>query len=127
MTWVSQLLPLDAPDAVARAPVPPAPQASPETPLPSGAALLIDVRSYAEYMAGHLPGALCLPLPQLEHEVGHKLPDHQATVILYCATGARSEQALGLMQRLGYADAHNGGGALQLAQHLHLTLQPGMG
>ena len=123
MTWVSQLLPVDAPDAVPAAP------ASHDTlpPLPSGAALLIDVRSYAEYMAGHLPGALCLPLPQLEHEVGHKVPDHQATVILYCATGARSEQALGLMQRLGYADVHNGGGALQLAQHLHLTLQPGMG
>jgi phage shock protein E len=89
-------------------------------------ATLIDVRSYAEYMGGHLPGALCLPLPQLEQEIAHKVPEHGRPVILYCATGARSELALGLMRQLGYTDAHNGGGAVQLAARLHKTLQRGL-
>jgi len=95
------------------------------TPLPEDP-LLIDVRSYAEFMSGHLPGAHSLPLSHLEDEVSHKLPDRDAPVVVYCSTGARAEQALGLLQRMGYRNAHNGGGAHQLAQRLHQPLQGGL-
>lgn len=120
MTWSSP-----APanhDSVNGAPV--APPDSP-APLPSGA-VLIDVRSYAEYMAGHLPGAHSLPLPQLEQEVAHRLPDTGTPVVLYCSSGARAEQALGLLQRLGYRDVHNGGAALALARQLGQSLRHGL-
>lgn len=94
-------------------------------PLPE-LALLIDVRSYSEYLAGHLPDAHCVPLPQLGEQIAHLAPDLAAPIILYCASGARSEQALGLLQRQGYTDAHNGGGAVQLAQRLRRPLQAGL-
>lgn len=120
MTWFSELPPADPP-AVALPPMP----APPDALLPADA-LLIDVRSYAEYMAGHLPGARSLPLPLLEQEAAHKLPDKSVALILYCSTGARAEQALGLMQHMGYSQAINGGAAVHLAQRLRQPLQRGL-
>ncbi len=99
--------------------------ASSSTSLPRPATL-IDVRSTNEYMAHHLPGALHIPLAQIAEEIVHRIPLRAAPIILYCASGARSEQALGVLQHLGYTDAHNGGGAVQLAQALGLPLQQGL-
>ena len=95
------------------------------TPLPSPATL-IDVRSTNEYMGHHLPGSINIPLAQLAEEIVHRIPLRATPIILYCASGARSEQALSLLQQLGYTDAHNGGGAAHLAKHLNLDLQPGL-
>jgi len=130
MNWNMSLLPVEAypstpqlhehgPEHAAAA----LDQAAP--PLPQDA-LLIDVRSYAEFMAGHLPGAHCLPMPRLEEQIRLLATDAQTPLIVYCATGARAELALGLLQRLGYRQAHYGGSAVDLAKHLHTRLQPGM-
>ena len=121
MVWMSQPLPTDAPGPLA-----PAPHDAPVPATWPAQALLLDVRSYAEFMAGHLPGAHSLPLPQLEREVMRRAPDRDAPVLLYCSTGARSEQALGLMQQLGYHDVHNGGAAVDLARRLGVVLQRGL-
>ncbi|MCX2862936.1 rhodanese-like domain-containing protein [Paucibacter sp. PLA-PC-4] len=94
-------------------------------PLPEQA-LLIDVRSYSEYMSGHVPGARCIPLPQLAEQIAHLAPDRATPIILYCASGARSEQALGLLQQQGYTEAYNGGGAVQLAERLRCPLERGL-
>ncbi len=93
--------------------------------LPHGATL-IDVRSTNEYMAHHLPGALHIPLAQLAEEIVHRVPQRTTPLILYCASGARSEQGLSLLQHLGYTDAHNGGGAVQLSHALNVPLQEGL-
>ncbi|MDC8784706.1 rhodanese-like domain-containing protein [Roseateles koreensis] len=89
-------------------------------------ALYIDVRSYGEFMAGHLSGAHCLPLVRLEEQIHLLSPDHEVPLVIYCATGARAELALGLVQRLGYKHAVNGGSALSLAERLHTRLHAGM-
>ena len=89
-------------------------------------ATLIDVRSYAEYMSGHISDAQSLPLSNLEKDVVHKLPDRQAAVILYCSSGSRSEQALGIMLHMGYSNVHNGGPATPLARHLGRPIKPGL-
>ena len=93
--------------------------------LPDGA-LLIDVRSTAEYMSGHLEGAINLPLPQFETELPHRAPSRDTPVVVYCASGARSEQALGLMQHQGYTQAHNGGAATDLSRQLGRPIRPGL-
>ena len=93
--------------------------------LPSDA-ILIDVRSYAEYMGGHIAEAHSVPLSHIEKEVVHKVPNRAAPVILYCSSGARSEQALGVMQHMGYSNVHNGGGATHLALHLGKQIRQGM-
>jgi len=127
MNWNSGLLPIEAwMVADAPPPRPPSPdEAKQPRPLPEQARL-IDVRSYAEYMEGHLPGAHCLPLPQLGHLIHALVPERRAALIVYCASGARAELALGLLQRLGYSEVFYGGAAKELAQRLHLGLQRGM-
>lgn len=52
-------------------------------------ARLIDVREHEEYVAGHIPGAVNLPLSELlgrEDELG-------SHTVLICASGNRSSQA----------------------------------
>jgi rhodanese-related sulfurtransferase/DNA-binding MarR family transcriptional regulator len=51
----------------------------------SGSATLIDVRPVEEYTAGHIPGALSVPLDELESRLA-ELPDG-AEIVAYCRGG----------------------------------------
>ena len=53
--------------------------------------LLVDVRQPAEYAAVHIPGALLMPLMELESRL-FDLPDDRE-LVFYCRTGARSQVA----------------------------------
>ena len=72
-------------------------------------ALLVDVRGADEYRQGHIPGSVNLPLPSLAGRksigVGKDSP-----VYVYCLSGARSAQAAGILQRMGYNNVKNIGG-----------------
>jgi rhodanese-related sulfurtransferase len=94
-------------------------------PLPAHA-LLLDVRSYAEFMSGHVDGARCLPLPRLMDDIVHLAPDPAQPLVLYCASGARAEQALGLLRRMGYRACSNGGTPQQLAGRMGREIRRGM-
>jgi sulfur-carrier protein adenylyltransferase/sulfurtransferase len=63
---------------------------------------LIDVREPAEFVAGHLPGAINIPLAQIEHS-GAMLPRHERVVFM-CRSGARSLKACALARRAGIAE-----------------------
>ena len=74
-----------------------------------GGARLVDVRTPQEFAEGHLPGAVNIPLDQLERRVGEiGAPDTK--VVLYCRTGRRSAQAEGLLRARGFQDVLNLGG-----------------
>lgn len=130
MLWTSSLLPpevhavLSVVDGPAMA-EPPGLPAFP-SPLDARTVLLIDVRSYSEFMAGHVAGAHCLPLPRLGDDIVHLAPDPDQPIALYCASGHRAEQALGLLQRLGYRAACNGGTPVLLARRLGRSLESGL-
>lgn len=70
---------------------------------------VVDVRSRQEYMSGHIPGAINLPLEDYQ-QAQSLLPDKQAPIYLYCASGARSGMAAGMLKRLGYEQSANIGG-----------------
>src|SRR5271155_322785 len=53
-------------------------------------AAIIDVRETDEVAAGHLPGAKHIPRGDLESRIEGVVPDRDAHVILYCASGNRS-------------------------------------
>lgn len=74
------------------------------------AALLIDVRTPAEYAEAHLPGAVNLPLDSLQATIGRHAPDRGSRIELYCRSGRRSAAAAGLLRDLGYRDVHDLGG-----------------
>ncbi len=54
-------------------------------------AQLVDVRVGHEWDAGHIPGALHLPLEELPQRLGEL--DRERAVILYCRGGSRSTMA----------------------------------
>ncbi|BAV64264.1 rhodanese-like domain-containing protein [Sphingobium cloacae] len=60
--------------------------------LKDGKALLIDVREAGEFATGHISGAINMPLSGFSP---HDIPDPEGrTVVLQCAGGRRSGQAL---------------------------------
>ena len=77
-------------------------------------ATLIDVREQVEWDAGHIPGALFIPLGQLDQEIAAAVPDKDTEIIMQCRSGARSGRGTDLLQQLGYTNVVNmAGGILQ--------------
>ncbi|MCB9739876.1 MAG: rhodanese-like domain-containing protein [Deltaproteobacteria bacterium] len=76
-------------------------------------AKLIDVRSEPEFAQVAVPGAIHVPLHLLPLKIfEHVKPDD--TVICYCLSGARSDQATRWLRQNGVAEAYNGGGVYPL-------------
>lgn len=48
--------------------------------------VLVDVLPRASYEEGHLPGALNLPVAEIETRAGEVLPDRAADIAVYCAS-----------------------------------------
>jgi len=67
-------------------------------------ALLLDVREIGEFEAGHVEGALNIPLTQLRDRV-HELPKDQK-IAVYCQVGQRAYYATRVLRLQGF-DAHN--------------------
>ena len=49
--------------------------------------VLVDVLARVSYEEGHLPGALSLPLAEIEGRARAVLPDRDADIAVYCASG----------------------------------------
>lgn len=70
-------------------------------------AVLVDVRSVAEYASAHAPSTLNIPLPEL----GSRLAEvpRGVPVVVCCASGSRSGMAALLLRKHGYAPVYNAG------------------
>src|SRR5277367_2449618 len=78
-------------------------------------AAIVDVRETDEVAAGHLPGAKHIPRGYLESRIEGVVPDRDAHVILYCASGNRSAYAARtLEQDLGYTNVSSMKGGITL-------------
>lgn len=72
-------------------------------------AIVLDVREPYEYKQGHVPGAVNIPLGQVDDAV-NLIPDKDAILYVYCAAGVRSARACRRLTSLGYAKVTNIGG-----------------
>ena len=78
-------------------------------------AVLVDVRETEEFEAGHIPGAKHVPRGYLESRIETAVPDRDAHVILYCASGQRSALAAHTLQELlGYRNVESMTGGITL-------------
>jgi phage shock protein E len=84
--------------------------------------LIIDVRSPGEFAAGHVRGAVNLPLDRFAQEIAQLVPNPQTPVLLYCAAGSRSGMACSFMQQQGYQQVSNGISAASVAMRLNLPI-----
>lgn len=71
-------------------------------------ALIIDVRTEAEYLSGHIGGSLLLPNEQISSsQRPPELPNLEVPIILYCRSGNRSNQAAQKLLKLGYQEIYD--------------------
>jgi phage shock protein E len=63
---------------------------------------LLDVRSPAEFAAGHLPGAVNIPHGDLAARITELSTARERDVVVYCRTGVRSGQALEVLDKAGF-------------------------
>ena len=65
--------------------------------------LVIDVREATEWRAGHVAGAVHVPLGEVGDRVPAIVPDRDAPLLVYCAVGVRSAHAAEWLSRAGYS------------------------
>jgi len=72
--------------------------------------LIVDVRTKAEYDAGHIPGAILLPSEDIKEGKLDALPDQQQKMMIYCRTGRRSAASAEILAKKGYTNVCDIGG-----------------
>jgi rhodanese-related sulfurtransferase len=73
----------------------------------SGAVYLVDVRSPDEYRAGHVPGAVNIPLDDLESGAELLPADHDQPVVTVCNRGNISVRGMLILKSLGYGNVRS--------------------
>lgn len=72
--------------------------------------IVIDVRTEEEFEEIRIEGALLIPDYEIEELAEEKLPDKGATILIYCRTGRRSEDASRALIEMGYTSVYDFGG-----------------
>ena len=67
--------------------------------------VLIDTREESEWAAGHASGAVHLGKGIIERDIESKVPQKDATLVLYCGGGFRSALAADNLKKMGYTNA----------------------
>jgi phage shock protein E len=68
---------------------------------------IIDVRTEAEWNAGHLEGGILIPHDRIETGITQVVVDKKATIYLYCRSGRRTALAVGVLKKSGYQNVTN--------------------
>ena len=79
-------------------------------------ALVIDVRSAGEFVAGHLPSAVNLPVNEIESNWSRRVKDKSQVLLLHCQSGMRSGVAKKKLIALGCPNAFNLGSYARAAR-----------
>lgn len=72
--------------------------------------VIVDVRTMEEYLEGHIPDAICIPVESITNQQPSQLPDLNQTILVYCRSGNRSKQAAQKLLELGYSKIYEFGG-----------------
>jgi len=72
--------------------------------------ILLDVRTEEEFQEKRIPGSVLIPDYDLAELAAQKLPDKDATILVYCRTGRRSEASSRQLIEMGYTRVYDLGG-----------------
>lgn len=74
-------------------------------------AIVLDVREQDEFDAGHIPGAVLLPVGTITKDTAAAvIPELDSVVLVYCRSGNRSKNASQTLADLGYTGIYEFGG-----------------
>ena len=73
--------------------------------------IVLDVREQDEFDAGHIPGAVLLPVGTITKDTAAAvIPELDSVVLVYCRSGNRSKTASKALVDLGYTNVYEFGG-----------------
>ena len=73
--------------------------------------IVLDVREQNEFDAGHIPGAVLLPVGTIAKDTAAAvIPGLDSVVLVYCRSGNRSKTASKALADLGYTNVYEFGG-----------------
>ena len=73
--------------------------------------IILDVREQDEFDAGHISGAVLLPVGTIsEDSAAAVIPEPDSVVLVYCRSGNRSKKASAAPAELGYTNIYEFGG-----------------
>jgi len=74
--------------------------------------VILDVRSQDEFEQGHIPNAVLLPAADIRDMAETIITDKNQTILVYCRSGGRSENASRALIDMGYTSVFDFGGIL---------------
>ena len=75
--------------------------------------IVLDVREQEEFDAGHIAGAVLLPVGTItEATAAAVIPEPDSVVLVYCRSGNRSKTASSALVKLGYTNVYEFGGII---------------
>jgi phage shock protein E len=79
-------------------------------------AIVVDVRTNAEFQSHHLPNALHIPLEEIDSLAARRIKDKDQVLLLHCETATRSLTARRKLLQLGYTRVFNLGSYARAAR-----------
>ena len=105
-------------DLPAAAPAPAAAASPPAAAAPQGEVVYLDVRTPAEFAAGHVKGAVLVPHDQVGARLAELEQYRDRDLVVYCLSGRRSAIAIDVLKSNGFTRLTNGGGFDDLKQRV---------
>lgn len=75
-------------------------------------AVIVDVREDSEWREQHIPGAIHIPLGELESRLAELKAHQNGPIITQCRSGKRSQQAQQVLKSAGFDKVYNLDGGL---------------
>lgn len=69
--------------------------------------VVLDVRRPEEYEQTHIPGAVLIPLGKLREDAREELGNPATPILVYCAVGGRSLEAVKILGKMGFKNVVN--------------------
>ena len=79
----------------------------------AGSVIFLDVREPAEYSQGHIPGAINIPMRQVEQQIAQSALDKNTPILIYCRSGRRSSIVTATLIKKGYTHLMNLDGGIK--------------
>lgn len=89
-------------------------------------AVVLDVRTSEEYMAGHIPGCMLIPVDEVENRT-QDIPVNADPLLVICQGGGRSAAACEILSKKGYTNlvnVYDGMGAYPGKKEIGIAIRP---
>jgi len=91
------------------------------------APLIVDVRTSAEYSAGHIPGAINVPVDELDARFDALAVAPDEEIVVHCQSGRRASAAERALREAGYTHVVDLDGSMQAWKAAGLPVESGAG